>query len=100
MYTREAELPPDARIGEPIVFTIKSYLHNSCWKFSRLRIVSSGFDVYVTPYRKRLIEERACLEVITGVAEEGVFIPVFPGEYKFHFWRSDTLALDYTVDVR
>ncbi len=100
MYTTEAELPPDARMGEPIVFTVKSYLHNSCWEFSRLRTVSSGFDIFVTPYRKCLIEERVCFEVITGVAEEGIFTPVFPGEYRFHFWRSDTLALEHIVVVR
>jgi hypothetical protein len=102
MYTTVAELPPDAGIGEPIVFNAKSYLANSCWKFSHLRTVSSGFDVYVTLYMKRSIEETICLEYITGVAKEGQFTPVFPGEYRFrfHFWRSDTSTLEHTVVVR
>jgi len=100
MYTTEAELPPDARLGEPIVFNAKSYLANSCWKFSHLRTVSSGFDVYVTLYMKRSVEETICLEYITGVAEEGQFTPRLPGEYRFHFWRYDTPALEYSVVVR
>lgn len=100
MYTREAELPLDARIGEPIVFTVMTYLPNTCYSFSRLRIVSSGSDVYVTPFMKRSREETICYDVITGVAEEGQFVPVFRGEYRFHFWRPDTLALEYAVVVR
>jgi hypothetical protein len=100
MYTQEAELPPYARLGRPIVFTVHSYLPNTCWHFSRLQVASSGFDVYVTPYKKRSPEDIVCLEVITGVIEEGQIIPVLPGAYRFHFWRSDTLSLDYIVIVR
>lgn len=100
MYTREVEFPPEGRIGEPIVFTVKSYLPNTCYSFSRLRIVSLGFDIYVTPYMKQSKDEIICYDVITDVAEAGEFTPVFPGEYRFHFWRPDTFALEYAVDVR
>lgn len=97
MYTTEADLPSSAVAGEPVIFTLRSWLPNSCWKFSHIGINSSGFDVFVTAYMKRSPEDLVCLTVVTPVAEEGSYIPEFPGEYRFHFWRSDTLTLDYTV---
>jgi hypothetical protein len=97
MYTLEADLPSSAVAGEPVIFTLRSWLPNSCWKFSHIRINSSGYDVFVTAYMKRSPEDLVCLTVVTPVAEEGAYIPVFAGEYRFHFWRSDTLSLDYTV---
>jgi hypothetical protein len=100
MRTQDVEIPPEVNMGESIVFTVDSYLPDTCWKFRRLRIISSGFDVYVTPYMMRSRNETICFLVCTPIAEEGVFTPVFPGEYRFHFWHSDTLSLDYTVIVR
>lgn len=100
MYTSEVEIQPAATAGEPLFFTVKSGFPNTCWQFSHLRIVSSGFDVYVTPYMKRPIGEMVCLEFATPVAEEGQFVPVFPGVYRFHFWRFDSFSLNYTVTVQ
>ena len=97
MYTSEADLPSSAVVGEPVIFTLRSGLPNSCWKFSRIGINSSGYDVFVAAYMKRSPEDLVCLDVVTPVAEEGAYIPEFPGEYRFYFWRSDTLTLDYTV---
>ena len=100
MYTIEADLPSSAVVGEPVIFTLRSSTPNSCWKFSHIVINSLGHDVFVTAYMKRNPEDIICLTVVTPVVEEGAYIPKFPGECRFHFWRSDTLTLDYTVFVQ
>jgi hypothetical protein len=100
MNTNEVELPPSGRVGDPINFITTSIFGDDCWEFSRFNIISSGSDVYVTPYAKRPAKRVVCATVMTTVSGEGRFTPRFPGEYKFHFWRSDTLSLDYTVTVR
>jgi len=100
MHTDAVEIAPDGLIGEPINFIASSTFGDACWEFSRFRTISSGFDVYVTPYARRPAKEVACATVMTTVSGEDRFIPQFPGEYRFHFWRSDTLSLDYTVNVR
>lgn len=100
MYTNEAELPQTGSVGEAIIFTVKSYLTDSCRKFSHLEIAPSGFDIFITPYMKHSTEELVCLAVVTGIAEDGQFTPGQPGQYTFHFWRSDTLSLDYAVTVQ
>ena len=100
MYTREADLPSSAVVGEPIIFTLRSWLPNSCWKFSCIRIYSLGHDVFVTAYMKHNPEDIICFDVVTPIEEERAYIPKFRGECRFHFWRSDTLSLDYTVYVQ
>lgn len=97
MYTTEADLPSSAVAGEPVIFTLRSGTHNACWKFSHIGINASGNDVFITAYMKRSPEDFACADVGTTVVEEGAYFPEFPGEYRFRFWRSDTLTLDYTV---
>lgn len=100
MYSEAAELPPGGQVGEPINFIVTSYFGDDCWQFSRFKIVPSGLDVHVTPYAKRLAKETICATVITAVSGESRIIPVVPGEYRFHFWQSDTQTLDYTVIVQ
>lgn len=100
MHTQEAEIRPEASLGEPIVFIVKSSFSNSCWKFNRFAIEQSGFDVMVTPYKKLPNKSTVCFDVMVDVSEAGQFTPVIPGEYRFHFWRADTLTLEYTVIVR
>jgi hypothetical protein len=99
MYTTEAELPQTGSVGEPIVFTAISRFGDSCWEFSHFKTSRSGYDIYVTPYAKRLAKEIICAAVMTTVSGEGKFTPNIQGEYTFHFWRSDTISLDYTVTV-
>lgn len=100
MHTDEVELPPNGHVGEPINFIATSIFGDDCWEFSRFNIIPSGLDIYVTPYAKRLAKEIACATVMTAVSGEGQFTPAVPGEYRFHFWQSDTQTLDYTVIVQ
>lgn len=100
MYTEEAELPPSGQVGHPINFTVSSTFGDDCWEFSRFYIIPSGSDVYVTPYAKHLVKRLTCATVMTDVSGEGRFTPRVPGEYRFRFWQSDTLSLDYTVIVQ
>ena len=100
LHSREVEIPPEASLGEPIVFIVKSSFSNPCWKFNGFVITQSGFDVIVTPYKKIPNKSQICSAVMVDVSEGGRFRPVIPGEYRFHFWRADTLSLDYVVTVR
>jgi hypothetical protein len=100
MYTLEVTIPDSVDIGQIITYEVKSYLPNSCWKYSHIGLSSSDFDVYVTLYMKRDPRDQICLDVITPVDIEGNFLPEVEGEYTFHFWRSDTSSLDTNVIVR
>jgi hypothetical protein len=100
MYTDTVEIPSDGQVGEPINFIASSVFGDDCWEFSRFNISPSGFDVYVTPYARRPAKRVICATVMTTVSGEGQFTPHVPGVYRFHFWRSDTLSLDYTATVR
>jgi hypothetical protein len=100
MYTKEVDLPPNGQVDDPINFTVTSTFGDDCWEFSRFSVIPSGSDVYVTPYAKHLVKRLICATVMTDVSGEGRFTPRIPGEYRFHFWRSDTLSLDYTVIVQ
>lgn len=99
MNTLEAELPQTGIVGEPIFFTAISRYGDSCWEFSHFKTSRSGYDIYVTPYARRLAREMICATVITTVSGEARFTPDIQGEYTFHFWRSDAPSLDVTVTI-
>jgi hypothetical protein len=98
-FSESVTIPNTIEFGRAIEFEVKSWAGNACWSYSHLEITSHRFDVYVKPFAKRDSRQIVCFAVIVHFDMPGYFTPLLPGDYRFHFWQSDTTSFDTTVTV-
>lgn len=83
----------------PIVFEIASFFNTPCDEYSHSDINQDDFDISIKFYQKSEKGGR-CTQVVVDTEIRWGFMPESAGEYRFHFWQSDSASLDTTVVVR
>lgn len=86
-------------VRTPIVFKISSSLNTPCNEYSHSDIDQDNFDISVKFYQKSEKSIRCTAVMVDTVIHWG-FMPESAGEYRFHFWKSDSTSLDTAVVVR
>jgi hypothetical protein len=99
MYPQEVAAADHGGIGDDISFEIESAFNSSCGEYSHAEIRRSNFDLFVKFYQRRK-RETVCATVMVPTRIRWRYNPVTAGEYRFHFWRSDSTSLDTTILVR
>ncbi len=85
-------------LGQSIDFEVTGTVPDIAWKSSHFEIQQSNFDVWVRLRAKR--NPKLCSHFIPRLIHvEGSFLPHSVGNYRFHFWQSDTTSLDTTAVV-
>jgi len=92
----------DIESGErrtPIVFRLSSSLNTPCNEFSHSDIVQNYHDILVR-FFQREEKDIHCTQVGVDTVITWGYIPLSAGQYRFHFWQSDSTSLDTTVLIR
>lgn len=77
-------------------FQIKSAFNSGCSEFSHVESASENNYRFVKFYQKRE-RDRYCTTEMVDTEIIWIADGLSPGQYKFHFWRSDSTSLDTTI---
>ena|GEM_PF-2722296 len=86
-------------IGRKVYFELASAFNSSCDEFSHAVVREENKD-YLVKFFQRHKRDARCLTVMIDTQIRWSFTPLSPGEYRFHFWQSDSTSLDTTIVIR
>lgn len=79
-----------------VEFTAKIYCGSMCWKETYYKSSTNGNDVYIKTFA--VTDGSAVCPAVCVETEIQISIKLLvPGNYTFHFWRSDTSSIDTTL---
>ncbi len=99
MYPHEILTIESGGAGTEMSFEIASFLNTPCHKYSHADVKQDNFDIFVEFYQKQK-REAICTQVIVDTRINWSINMRSPGEYRFHFWQSDSTSLDTIVIVQ
>ncbi len=99
MYPVSVSIEQTGSPDHLITFTIESNLNDGCSLYSHATTIRDGYDVYIGLFQKR-DSQLYCTDAIVRTTVICNYNPPAGGDYKFHFWRSDSTSLDTVVMVR
>jgi hypothetical protein len=87
--------------GLNIAFQVVCVVGDPCWfpSHNEFATKNNGQDIYVSVYAKR-DKKAVCPQVISIIKPIVKYSVKTVGEYRFHFWKSDTTTMDTTIVVR
>ncbi len=83
----------------PISFRLSSAFNSPCEEYSHSDIKQDYHDISVK-FCQRSEKGSRCSAVMVDTEIIWGFLPLSTGEYRFHFWQSDSTGLDTTVLIR
>lgn len=98
MYPDSLTISGSMRVNDSILFELDSFLSTPCDEYSHAELKRDANDIYVRFYQRR-DKSTMCITVIVPTQISWSYTPLMPGDYRFHFWQSDTTSLDTTVTV-
>lgn len=98
MYPDSLTISGSMIVNDRILFELDSAFNSPCNEYSHAELKQNANDIYVKFYQRR-DKSTICATVMVPTQISWSYTPLMPGDYRFHFWQSDTTSLDTTVTV-
>lgn len=78
------------------IFTVSCAIPTPCWEFHSYDVITSNNDYYITFYVKST-DQSVCPQYISSLNAYYNVDVNESGEYRFHFYKTDSSSIDTTI---